>query len=123
MFSLIFSFFFFFQRVSAGFDRFSVRVNAVSHGNRAISVIFSDEFLFLTAFIGSKTWLLAHNRDPTLFLHGFLCRWFHGEKRDHGKEWPIESRKDGCEAITSASTPRTSREQPEKRVASACVAH
>lgn len=46
MFSLIFSFFFFFQRVSAGFDRFSVRVNAVSHGNSAISVIFSDEFVY-----------------------------------------------------------------------------
>lgn len=38
--------FFFFQCVSAGFDRVSVRVNAVSHGNRAISLIFSDEFVY-----------------------------------------------------------------------------
>ena len=71
-------------------------------------------------------WLLARDRDPTLFLlvarslsllfpfslslslSVFLssCRCFHAEKRDRaGKNGPIESRKDGCEAITSASAP------------------
>ena len=85
-------------------------------------------FNLSTAFIGSESRVVARarSRPDTISSRGSLSfslfsflslslslcvflssrRCFHAEKRDRaGKNGPIESRKDGCEAITSASAP------------------